>query len=108
MNFFPEVETRQDINNENYFTYGALVLAHPIKAIADTTKTFDLPGFYNLHYSPKNLIVYKYIKTKIIQPEREKLLFKTFLLNPVANKEEEVTLQPLSETILRQVTFKDQ
>ena len=104
--FSPEAEARQDINNEIYFTYGSLVLAHSLKAVADTTKFFPLQGFYNLEYKPENLIVYKYVNRKIIQPDREKLLFHTSLFNPLTKQEEEVTLQPMGKTILRQVTFK--
>ena len=76
--FFPEVDTRQDINNENYFTYGALVLAHPIKAIADTTKTFSIPGFYNLHYYPENLIIYKYLRGKLYNQKGQSFCLKHF------------------------------
>ncbi|MEO8109098.1 MAG: beta-L-arabinofuranosidase domain-containing protein [Ginsengibacter sp.] len=104
--FFPEVKVEQDNNGENYFTYGALVLAHPIESITDTTKTFSLPGFYNLKYSPKNLVIYQYAKNEVIQTDKEKLVFKTSLINPVTRHEEEVSLQPMGQTILRQVTFK--
>ena len=104
--FFPEVKVAQDINGENYFTYGALLLAHPIVSIADTIKTFSLPGFYNLKYSPKDLVIYKYSQKAVTQTDKEKLLFKTFLISPVTKQEEEVTLKPMGQTVLRQVTFK--
>lgn len=104
--FFPEVKTEQDANNEYYFTYGPLVLAHSIKAITDTTKYYPLPGFYDLKYSPQRLVVYKYDGGKIIQPSKEKLLFTASLFNPITYQQQEIELKPIGETILRQVTFK--
>jgi len=106
INFFPQIKTEQDANNEYYFTYGPLVLAHSIKSIADTTKYYPLPGFYDLKYSPQQLVVYKYDGEKVIQPSKEKLIFKTSAFNPITKQQEEIELEPIGETILRQATFK--
>jgi len=103
--FIPEVVVRQDINNENYFTYGALVLALPIESVEEKTKAFPVPGFYNLKYAPKNMVVYEYANEPI-SVDVNTLRFKTSLLNPVSNQKESVELIPMGQTILRQVTFK--
>jgi DUF1680 family protein len=103
--FIPEVVVRQDINNENYFTYGALVLALPIEGVEEKTKTFPVPGLYNLEYAPKNLVVYEYAHEPV-SVDVKTLRFETSLLNPVSKKKERVQLIPMGQTILRQVTFK--
>jgi DUF1680 family protein len=103
--FIPEVVVRQDINDENYFTYGALVLALPIESVEEKTKTFPVPGFYNLKYAPKNVVVYEYANEPV-SVDHKTLRFKTSLLNPVSKQKESVELIPMGQTILRQVTFK--
>lgn len=105
LEFFPEVTTQQDVNGEYFFTYGSLVLAHPIDANSEKTKTYAVSGFADYEYSPKALTVYEYAK-----PAKVKALgnnrFETVLFNPGTGKAEKVVLTPVGETILRQVTFK--
>lgn len=100
----PRVE--QDLNDEYYFTYGPLVLAHALPATAQSTKSFPVQGFSDLMYTPAALVVYAYDGKPIQQAKKGKLLFKTTAFNPVKQKTETITLQPVSQTILRQVTFK--
>jgi len=100
----PRVE--QDLNDEYYFTYGPLVLAHALPATAQSTKSFPVQGFSDLIYTPAALVVYTYDGKPIQQAKKGKLLFKTTAFNPVKQKTETITLQPVSQTILRQVTFK--
>jgi len=101
----PRVE--QDLNNEYYFTYGPLVLAHALPATVQSTKSFPVQGFSDLMYTPSTLVVYTYDGKPIQQAKKGKLLFKTTAFNPVKQKTEIITLQPVSQTILRQVTFKE-
>jgi DUF1680 family protein len=104
--FVPEVTVRQDLNGENYFTYGALVLAAPIESIEIKSKNFPLPGFHDLKYAAKkNVIVYEYANEPVTKAN-DKLVFQTSLVNPETKKKEVVTLVPLGETVLRQTTFK--
>lgn len=103
--FIPEVVVRQDINNENYFTYGALVLALPLEAVETRTNTFPVPGFYNLTYAPEKLVIYEYAN-ELVEVDAGKLRFRTLLFNPVTKRKDEVELVPMGQTILRQVTFK--
>lgn len=104
MKFFPEIKTEQDINKEYFFSYGPLVLAHSIKGVPASTKAYPLPGFSDLAYKPEKLVLYQYNQSKV-QKENDSLEFTTTLFNP-ARGEEQVILQPMSKTILRQVTFK--
>lgn len=105
LSFVADVVTREDLNREKYFTYGALVLASPLAGKEEKTKSFPIPGFYNLTYAPENLKVYHYTGDPVVaQPQA--LRFKTSLYNAESHKKEPVELVPMGETILRQVTFK--
>jgi uncharacterized protein len=106
VDFHPVAQVNYDNNREAYFTYGPLVLAHSIEGNAKQVKTYALPGFRDLHYTPQNLVIYKYNSDGIVQPDKNKLLFTTRLINPVSNQPELVELRPMGKTILRQVTFK--
>lgn len=103
--FDPEVEVRQDINGEYYFTYGALVLANPINAKGTEVKFYPLKGYSDKHYIPNDLVIYQYKGEKVKQ-KGNNLIFETKLYNPDTGKYETVNLKPMGETILRQVTFK--
>ncbi|MBD3582489.1 beta-L-arabinofuranosidase domain-containing protein [Flavobacterium selenitireducens] len=101
----PTVETRQDLNDEFYFSYGALVLAHPIKGIPQVTKTYALREFSDVNYTAENPVVYQFGKpSKPVALGDSK--FATSLVDPQTGNEEKVVLQPMARTILRQVTFK--
>ncbi len=106
LDFVAAPTVQQDLNNEYYFTYGPLVLAHALPATAEHTKSFPVQGFNDLMYTPSNLVVYTYDGKPIQQVKKGKLLFKTTAFNPVKQKTETITLQPVAQTILRQVTFK--
>lgn len=106
--FLPEVEVRRDINNEVYFTYGALVLAKPLQAVEEKSKAHPLPGFFDLKYKTTGaLVVHEYCAEPVAK-DADKLVFQTEMINPATKQKEPVTLIPLGETILRQVTFKEQ
>jgi uncharacterized protein len=108
IDFTPSIQTQHDSNNEVYFTYGPLVLAHSIDGVAKETKTYQLKGFHDLHYTPNRLVIYRYTNQQPVQPDKNKLLFTTHLLNPTTRQVEQVELEPMNKTILRQVTFKQQ
>jgi DUF1680 family protein/pimeloyl-ACP methyl ester carboxylesterase len=103
--FTPAVKVNHDINNEVYFTYGALVLAHPIAADQVKGKSYPLPGFFDYRFTPQQLVIYKY-DGKTVEKASGKNEFKTQLLNTQNGQAQNVTLQPMGTTILRQVTFK--
>lgn len=105
LSFTPTVVVREDLNHEKYFTYGALVLAAPLAAIEEKTKSFPIPGFYNLKYTPESLNIYQYAGDPVMAAPQA-LRFKTTMLNVESKKKESVELVPMGNTILRQVTFK--
>ncbi len=106
LTWHPEPVIRQDVNQEHYFTYGPLVLAHPLKAAAAETRRYPLAGFGDWEYTPEKLTVYRY-PDKITTQQEGKLLFTTSLFNPDTRETEIVELLPMGQTILRQVTFKN-
>ncbi|MBS1488841.1 MAG: glycoside hydrolase family 127 protein [Bacteroidetes bacterium] len=105
LTFKTEVVVRQDINHENYFTFGVLVLANPIEAVEEQGKSFPVRGYYNYKYAPQNLVVYKYANEKVAA-DPVRLQFKTVLLNSATQQKDSVKLVPMANTILRQVTFQ--
>jgi uncharacterized protein len=104
--FIPEIKVREDINKEKYFTYGALVLAIPLPALESKTKTHPVAGFYDLQYTAQHPVVYEFTNEPVTQTSNN-LEFKTTLLNTGTKQKQPVTLVPIGETILRQVTFKN-
>ena len=107
--FFTKPEVKKDANNEYYFTYGALVLAHPIASTSTITKQYPLKGFYDFHYKPVSLVTYRYMNDdspEIMVANKNKLEFSTTMFNPVSKKNETIQLVPMGKTILRQVSFK--
>jgi len=104
--FHPRINVHRDINGEYYFTYGPLVLAHPITAQPVEIKKYPLAGFRDLWYKPEGGMVYKYHPSNNIQLSGDgSLLFHATLLNSVTGLTESVELVPMGSTILRQVTF---
>jgi DUF1680 family protein len=104
--FGAEARSARDLNGEYYFTYGGLVLAHPIAAQApEVKKSYGFKNFADLEYAPKPFAVYQYKN-----PHPVVALgggrFQTKLFNPESGREEDVVLEHVGRTILRQVTFK--
>ena len=104
LEFLPDVEKHYDNRNDIYFTYGALVLAHPVTSLEKKSKSYPLPAFYDWKYTPENLVKYQYADNDI-KTSTGDLIFETYFLNPETNKKEVVNLVPMGQTILRQVTF---
>ncbi|HEY5405641.1 MAG TPA: beta-L-arabinofuranosidase domain-containing protein [Ginsengibacter sp.] len=107
--FFPHPEVKKDLNNEYYFTYGALVLAHPIEVTESITRNYPLKGFHDFQYRPVSLVVYKCAddnKPVITIKNKYQLEFTSSMFNPVSQKIETIQLMPMGKTILRQVSFK--
>ena len=106
--FSPQPEAKKDMNNEYYFAYGALVLAHPIEVTESITRNYALQGFHDFQYRPVSLVVYKCAgdaEPGIKIENKDKLEFTTSMFNPVTQKNETIQLVPMGETILRQVSF---
>ncbi|MBO9659875.1 MAG: glycoside hydrolase family 127 protein, partial [Chitinophagaceae bacterium] len=105
ISFEPVIESHQDQNGEHYFSYGPFVLAHPIPAIATQSRSFPIPGFADLKYQPNNLIIYKYNTAELPKPTGNHLQFRLNVTNPATSKNEDILLEPVGRTILRQLTF---
>lgn len=113
-----EPQIKQDLNNENYFTYGALVFALPIESKESITKKYAVDGLNDYQYTSVNLLKYKLSSTG--KPEIHirntdtsgsiwnSIELNTNLVNEKTLKLENVRLLPLGATILRQLTFKNE
>lgn len=106
LEFVTGLTVKQDVNREYYFQYGPLVLAHPIQAIATRTRSFPVAGFSDLMYRPQNLAVLQYLPGQGPVQKAGTSQFSVLLYNPATGKAEAVNLEPVGQTILRQVTFK--
>lgn len=108
ISFEPAIRAHQDQNGEYFFTYGPFVLAHPIPATATETRSFPIPGFADLKYRPDNLIIYKYNTSELPKPAGRHLQFLVNVVNPTTNQNENIVLEPVGRTILRQLTFANE
>ena len=102
LEFKTDVQVREDLNHEKYFSYGALIYARPIKAIELTGKVYA-PGFIDLTYSPADSSKYEFITNQQARFRGGKISIS--LKNKTTKKTEKVELIPLGKTILRQVSF---
>lgn len=111
----PQVKT--DRNNEKYYMLGALVFALPVNSSETITRTYSNPAFADRQYEATGLHLYKYpVSESTIEIEhndtaadiRESISLKTTLINEKTQQPEQVRLVPLSTTILRQLTFKNE
>jgi DUF1680 family protein len=103
LEFKTSVKIHQDNNHEKYFTYGALVFAHPIPSKQITTKEY-LKGFDDLIYEPLD-------KTWYLFTEKNDAIYRNGrieagFINAATNTPEILILEPIGKTILRQTTFK--
>jgi DUF1680 family protein len=103
---YTDLAIHRDRNNETYFTHGPLVLASPISATPEITKRYPLPGFFDYHYRPDNLVIYAYKSGSAIE-HSDNARFEVALYDTAQHREVRVWLKPMGSTILRQVTFPD-
>jgi hypothetical protein len=88
---------------EHYFSYGALVYAHPIAAVEELGKSFPIKGFYDWKYSPIKANTYRYIADH--QAKFEEASIQIIAKNEQTQAFETIRLIPLAKTILRQLSF---
>jgi hypothetical protein len=103
LEFVTDVEVREDVNYEKFFTYGELVFAKPIAATEQRGKVYA-PNFEDWMYAPKEKVHYGFIDNHQARYVNGKIVLQ--LKNEIANKVEKIELIPLGKTILRQVSFK--
>jgi uncharacterized protein len=103
--FEPELQVHPTFHNDIYFSYGPLVLAHPIDAVETRTKEYGVKGMCDTHYRPVDLTEYAFGGGDIKKKD-ERLWFEAELVNMKTKKQEKVTLVPVGKTILRQVSFE--
>jgi DUF1680 family protein len=101
------IQQHQTIQGEQYFMYGPLVLAHPIKASQQITKNFGIAGLKEMTYTPLNKSIYLYTGMQITKMGTLKeLRFSTYMKESQTGNKIQLELVPMGNTILRQTTFK--
>ncbi|HLX67056.1 MAG TPA: beta-L-arabinofuranosidase domain-containing protein, partial [Puia sp.] len=103
LRLYTDIAVHRDRNSETYFTHGPLVLARPLSATAEITKRYPLPGFFDYHYKPDNLVIYAYKGGPIEHSGNDR--FEVVLYDAAQQRQVRVWLKPMRSTILRQVTF---
>lgn len=100
--FKTEVKINTDKNNQNYFSYGALVYALPIESNEIKGKIYK-EGFEDYNYIAISNNRYCFLENQKASFKNGKI--NTILYNKNTQKKEKIALIPLAKTILRQVTF---
>ncbi len=100
--FETEVKINTDKNNQNYFSYGALVYALPIESNEIKGKIYK-EGFEDYNYIAISNHTYCFLENQKVSFRNGKI--QTTLYNKNTQKKEKIALIPLGKTILRQVTF---
>lgn len=102
LEFKTEVQIKKDLNNEKYFSYGALLYAKPIEAIELKGKSY-FTNFNDLTYKPINNNRFQFIQDN--QATYNDGVISIKAKNTITNQIENITLIPFGKTILRQVSF---
>ncbi len=102
LEFNANVQIKEDVNHEKYFTYGALFYAKSIEAIEQKGKTYAT-NFDDLIYIPKEKNSYQFILENQAKYDNGKIEIKA--KNKLNNQIETIKLVPIGKTILRQVSF---
>lgn len=100
--FKTEVQIKEDLNKEKYFSYGALFYAKPIEAIEQKGKSY-FANFVDLTYKPKDYNRFQFVLNNQAEYTDGKITIKA--KNKTTNQIESLTLIPFGKTILRQVSF---
>lgn len=107
LRFSPSLRMEQDRRGATFFTYGPLVLAHPIASTGRITKHYPLPGFYDYQYRPDSLVVYHYHGGPVSRSNDAdpRSRFNAVMSAGNTNQTDTIPLVPMGTTVLRQVTF---
>ena len=100
--FQAEVQIKEDLNQEHYFSYGALFYAKSIEAIEHKGRSY-FSNFEDFTYSPIENSRYQFIPANQATFSNGKIELKA--RNKKTNQVETIALIPFGRTILRQVGF---
>ena len=102
LEFEAKVQIKEDVNQEKYFTYGALFYAKSIESIEQKGKTYA-KNFDDLFYIPKEKNSYQFIIENQASFQNGHIEIKA--KNKATDQIETIELIPFGKTILRQVSF---
>lgn len=111
LDFQWEPVVHKDLLGDYYFSYGPLVMALPIESEETIAKEHLLEGFYDTHYKPQKDSFWDYSISRQqayeVQVSEDGKTLKVKAYNNKDHKQEEITLIPMEQSILRKVTFKE-
>ncbi|WP_291125416.1 beta-L-arabinofuranosidase domain-containing protein [Dysgonomonas sp. UBA7698] len=102
LSFVTSVRVLKSDKNEHYFAYGALVYARPIEASESEGRKYT-DEYVDLFYKSVDNNRYEFIEANEAAYNKSEITVN--LKNKTNGKVEQVTLIPLSKTILRQTAF---
>lgn len=102
LSFDTDVRVLTSANSEHYFAYGALIFARPIPAVESKGRKYT-DEYIDLLYKTTDDNRYEFIDANEAVYQNREILVK--LKNKASGKIEQVSLIPLSRTILRQAAF---
>jgi DUF1680 family protein len=102
LKFDAEVVVKKDINNNNYFSYGALIYANSIESNEIIGKAYA-PGFEDLNYEPIKTKQYRFVEANKAKYNKNSIQVR--LMNKETDEIETLKLVPFGKTILRQAGF---
>ncbi|MFZ4725681.1 MAG: beta-L-arabinofuranosidase domain-containing protein [Paludibacter sp.] len=103
LEFRTTVRIKENLNQEKYFSYGALVFAKPFVANEIKGRVYA-PEYEDIMYKPDNYTQYDFVKDNNATYANGKINLK--LKNKSTNTNEQIELVSFGKTVLRQVTFK--
>ncbi len=105
LSFSSEIVRRETNQHAVYFESGPFVLCNVLSAKQEVTKTYAFAGLRESVYNPVQFAVLQYIREKVVLVANRAHTFSTKLFNPDTGQKEAIMLEPMTRTILRQVTF---
>lgn len=102
--FEAAVQKNKAGDDEYYFSYGPLVLCHPFTHQETTTRTFTAGGLVELSCTPAENLRYTCTGALPVEDEKGE---NRFLLE-VNEQQKKIRLVPMTHSILRQVSFRQQ
>lgn len=104
--FQANIQRHQDRLGETFFTYGPLVLAHPLAGKDSVLRTYSTPGFRDLAVTAAAPTAFAVGPRSLPRrSSKTEMQFQVPGIHPATGKVETLNLMPFGGTVLRQTTF---
>jgi hypothetical protein len=106
VSFTAAIVKKETANKEIYFESGPFVLCHVLEAKQTITKSFNIPGLHESVYEPVHHFSWQFDNESLQPVTNMANTFTTRMFNGTTGRKEEIILEPMAKTILRQVSFQ--